>query len=55
MKEISFYCRDGYIAKWNPTVTQSELFIAVNETANPDGFTDIAEGKEVVNPQPFLS
>lgn len=54
VKEISFYCRDGYIAKWNPSVTQSELFIAVNETANPDGFTDIAEGKEVVNPQPFF-
>ncbi|MEM1008397.1 MAG: cytochrome c [Myxococcota bacterium] len=50
---MRFHCRDGFIGRWNPQ-NPKDLLLALREKGNPKLFTDVAEGKETVNPGPFF-
>lgn len=53
VKEIKFHAIDGFIATWSQGVTKSPLVIVTEEEGNELLFTDINEGKLVLNPGPF--
>ncbi|MEZ8080740.1 c-type cytochrome [Enterovibrio norvegicus] len=53
VEEIKFHALDGFIATWSKGVTESPLVVVTGEEGNEALFTDIGEGKQVLNPGPF--
>ncbi|CZF85973.1 c-type cytochrome [Grimontia marina] len=53
VEEIKFVALDGFVASWSKGTTKSPLVVVTDEKGNPNGFTDIGEGKETLNPGPF--
>lgn len=51
--EIHFFCKDGYVSKWDGKPSINELVVALNEHENPHLFNSMNEGKGSLNPEPF--